>query len=415
MNIRNFGKALLCKSLWRGTNGDSLWSTSIRKKYMGNKELKYWYRKGTLGSPHGSAIWLSFRQIESFFLQNLSWNIQNGRNVHIGFDHIMHTGENFIVPPNIIMALHRKGIFTWSQIIVEWQEGTPIWKDPQELGLRGDLQQQWNNIMMTMRTSSICRMEGNDSLTWRGKREREEIQVKGIYLVLVKGIPYPFLNVFPMYLWKIGAPYKMIHFSWLIFPNKNLTWENLQKRNWSSPGICLMCKVEGEKNCHMFLNCCFTLQLWKDLANIFGFSLVYHSSLQDALFWWSSQKSSIRSIPKLLFWSVWKLRNKLLFQDGKEDIKSMLEKIISLHNSIPTKLTIHKNKNSKNQRRVQFSFPRAFLDGVAQHGRCACGILISINEDQHFSIYWNGGKGTNNKAEAMALAGLLHLSSFLYI
>ena len=120
MDIRTFGKALLCKSLWRGINGDTLWSTSSRNKYMGNKDLIYWYRKGTIGYPQGSTIWLSFRKIESFFLQNLYWNIQNGRNVYIGFDHIVGIGENFIIPPNIIMAFHRKGIFTWSQIIAEW-------------------------------------------------------------------------------------------------------------------------------------------------------------------------------------------------------------------------------------------------------------------------------------------------------
>lgn len=56
MDIRTFGKALLCKSLWRGMNGDSLWSTSIRKKYMGNKDLQFWHKKGTIGSPQGSAI-----------------------------------------------------------------------------------------------------------------------------------------------------------------------------------------------------------------------------------------------------------------------------------------------------------------------------------------------------------------------
>lgn len=123
------------------------------------------------------------------------------------------------------------GIFIWSQTIIGWKGGVPIWKEPLELGLRGDVLMQWNNIMMSMRTSRICRMEENDSLTWRGKREGIEVQVKDIYSTLVKGIPSPFRNIFLMSLWKIGAPYKMIYFSWLVFHNKNLTWENLQKRN----------------------------------------------------------------------------------------------------------------------------------------------------------------------------------------
>jgi len=56
---------------------------------------------------------------------------------------------------------------------------------------------------------------------------------------------------------------------------------------------------------------------------------------------------------------------------------------------------------------------RAFFDGAAQRGSCACGVFISMSEDLHFSIYWNGGCASNNKAEAMALVGLLRFNSFL--
>jgi len=73
LDIRTFGKALLCKSLWRGISEVNLWSTFLRNKYMGNKGLIYWYRKGTIGHLHRSAIWLSFKKIESIFLKNLSW------------------------------------------------------------------------------------------------------------------------------------------------------------------------------------------------------------------------------------------------------------------------------------------------------------------------------------------------------
>jgi len=59
-------------------------------------------------------------------------------------------------------------------------------------------------------------------------------------------------------------------------------------------------------------------------------------------------------------------------------------------------------------------FPRAYFDGAAQNGICACGVYIITKEDQQFSIYWNG-EGTNNKVEAMALSGLLQFSIFLNI
>lgn len=61
------------------------------------------------------------------------------------------------------------------------------------------------------------------------------------------------------------------------------------------------------------------------------------------------------------------------------------------------------------------SFSVAFFDGAAQRGSCGCGFFIMMNEYTHFSTYWNGGFGSNNKAEAIALAGLLKLCIFLEI
>lgn len=57
--------------------------------------------------------------------------------------------------------------------------------------------------------------------------------------------------------------------------------------------------------------------------------------------------------------------------------------------------------------------PRAFFDGAEKHGSCGCGFHILADEDTQFLIFWNGGRGTNNMAEAMALAGLLNFCLFL--
>lgn len=42
-------------------------------------------------------------------------------------------------------------------------------------------------------------------------------------------------------------------------------------------------------------------------------------------------------------------------------------------------------------------------------------LYIIPGEDQYIDTFWHGGKGTNNKAEAMALAGLLKFCDFLNI
>jgi len=59
------------------------------------------------------------------------------------------------------------------------------------------------------------------------------------------------------------------------------------------------------------------------------------------------------------------------------------------------------------------SFPCAC--GAEQRGIYGCRVFILINESSHFSIHWNGGRGSNSKAEVMALAGLLYFCFFLDI
>lgn len=61
------------------------------------------------------------------------------------------------------------------------------------------------------------------------------------------------------------------------------------------------------------------------------------------------------------------------------------------------------------------SSPCAYFDGAAQQGICACGVVISIENTQAIEVCWNAGPGTNNRAAAMALVGLLSISNFFEI
>lgn len=59
--------------------------------------------------------------------------------------------------------------------------------------------------------------------------------------------------------------------------------------------------------------------------------------------------------------------------------------------------------------------PCAFFDGAAQQGMSACGAFIKTSDEQSFEIHWNAGQGSNNRAEVVALAGLLSFCTFLDI
>ena len=56
-----------------------------------------------------------------------------------------------------------------------------------------------------------------------------------------------------------------------------------------------------------------------------------------------------------------------------------------------------------------------FFDGVAQRNTCGCEFWIAISNELEYRIHWNAGSGTNTKAEAMALWGLLWFTNFFNI
>lgn len=181
------------------------------------------------------------------------------------------------------------------------------------------------------------------------------------------------------------------------------------------PSICLLCKNGNENSNHIFLTCSYTYQWWKELAAYLGFQQTDHTEVKEAIRWWGTQKVTLRSIPLLLFWYVWKKRNNAIFREGKGSHLPVSDQIISMYLSIPKKESANKNHRPGNFSVQQMGYPRAFFDGAAQRGLCACGVYISMCDDLHYSIYWHGGRGTNNKVEAMALAGLLPFTSFLNI
>lgn len=116
----------------------------------------------------------------------------------------------------------------------------------------------------------IFRSEAEDKLIWKGYRGRSTVYVNDIYRQLHQLSSIQQDIIFPTIFWKTGCcPHKIIIFAWLVFYNKNLTWDNLQKKNWNGPAICLMCKSNEENIIHIFLNYLQSHGIWKNLADHF--------------------------------------------------------------------------------------------------------------------------------------------------
>eukprot|EP00253_Pinus_taeda_P014556 PITA_14556 len=323
LDMRTMGNALLRKSILRGIYGNGPWSKFINRKYLKGKSIEFWYRRNTLGIKQGSAIWLSFRKNQSFLMRNFRWKLFIGTNIFIGYDFIQD-GLTFHLQSDLVPFLQMRGIFTWDKLIKSWTNSTPVWKEAADLSMPPHFGPMWDSVQQKLQGLAIRRSGTKDVLAWNLPRAPSPVRVKDIYAALSIKQALTVHQIFPFSLWKAACPLKMVLFSWLLFWNRNLTWEVLQKKGWQGPGRCTLCSSADETNHHLFFQCQASLQIWYDLSLSKDFPYLVFPSVQDGFFWWSAQTDSWRTLFLLVCWIIWKWRNNSIFNSYWRPTSSIL-------------------------------------------------------------------------------------------
>lgn len=64
----------------------------------------------------------------------------------------------------------------------------------------------------------------------------------------------PRYQVFIQRVWKMKVPPRFKVFAWLVYYKKILTAENLAKRGWNMPSMCVLCRQNDESIKHVFMS-----------------------------------------------------------------------------------------------------------------------------------------------------------------
>eukprot|EP00253_Pinus_taeda_P024057 PITA_24057 len=178
----------------------------------------------------------------------------------------------------------------------------------------------------------ILKATEQDKLRW-GYEEKGTYTTKEAYHIIIKD------QLTKDKLWeKIWSPPiwpKISTFLWLLSHNRILTWDNLRKRKFEGPSICLNCKMEEETAVHLMQLCPFSRKMWekvtfhcqkegREIGNVNNTlrnwpQKPYQSNILNSLW---------QIIPGIVMWNLWKERNRRIFKNQSMDVQQVWQIII---------------------------------------------------------------------------------------
>jgi hypothetical protein len=222
------------------------------------------------------------------------------------------------------MWVERDGVYRWDWI---WRRRLFAWENTMLAGLLDII---LNGVFS----------EEEDKWEWR-LEDNGIFSVKSAYLLLgsvfspestLGDLELRVLNN----MWKSPAPSKVLAFSWKLVRDRLPTRENLRKRGVVGNGgvtDCVHCNGIPEAAVHLFLHCNFASSVWKAVFRWLGLVLVIPPSLPMLFECFVGVASSKQSkvgfsvIWHATVWSIWRLRNSVIFSNGVSDVEVVVDSV----------------------------------------------------------------------------------------
>nr|KYP66064.1 Putative ribonuclease H protein At1g65750 family [Cajanus cajan] len=135
-------------------------------------------------------------------------------------------------------------------------------------------------------------------------------------------------------IWKVKAPKKTIVFAWQLLLNSLPVRASLARRGIPVSNVfCALCNNEAENVCHLFLHCRISCKIWYLVLRWLGISACLPNALDELLLSMDGfacvkkQGRIFTTIWISVIWSLWLLRNRIIFNDGVLDIMEIVEAI----------------------------------------------------------------------------------------
>ncbi|XP_039046292.1 uncharacterized protein LOC120186432 [Hibiscus syriacus] len=129
------------------------------------------------------------------------------------------------------------------------------------------------------------------------------------------------------WVWNGLAPPRVETFLWQLCHGKVAVREELKKRGIPvEDGLCPLCHLHEESVGHLFFSCVVVGELWTKFLRLWEISTALSQDPISILGSWSFlRKNSCiwKFIPRVVLWSIWKVRNLVVFENWKVDTSSL--------------------------------------------------------------------------------------------
>lgn len=267
--------------------------------------------------------------------------------------------------------------------------------------------EEWSGYRLALLGVEIHLLEEPDRLVWDNNPLQRSVTASLAYDYLIGEKNEQEVNGVGLLIWNDIIPLKISCFICLLLHNKVLTWNILQKHGFRGPGVCRLCKQEGEEINHLFgscaffqLVCSFLCDRWKSL------SLWDQASLVDNLECYFKQSPEVTFIAFFTLWEVWCVRNWLIFNGDRPDMVLLAARILS-RNTATDRAPVRDLIGAPPLPIDYVMYPIGFFGGAAQLGVGGAGMVIKLSDNHFFHLRMGAGRGSNTRSKLLALWGLL--------
>lgn len=317
-----FNKALLAKQAWRIiTHSSSFLSRVYKAKYF-QKTTSF----EASSYQSSSYAWRSIIQTLPLIKKGVKWVVGNGEKIRAWQDKWLFGEDDQLSPTG-------PGAESFPFLLVKdlFVSGTKTWDIPKISSL---FRQEDVNKILKIRPSYT----GNqDILYWRyGTTGKYSVKTgyhlqknldREAHMAQIPDSPHvsPVNNMLAR-LWRINIPPKIKMFWWKVFHNGVPVLENLVKRGSGGCNICMVCGEESESVDHMLVRCRVAKEVWSLALNDNNASINCTNTSTD-LYSYCLQRVSKDPQDTVLFflgWRIWKMRNKLVYENRRDHIIQVL-------------------------------------------------------------------------------------------